>query len=605
MNIFCDFKKRITIVFLGLIFLMAVYSFISLNVNAEELHMDSEIGWVDYRVVPVNTQMDTLSPTRKMMRGARATDTGYYYSLLNDEEKQIYNAVMKASDSILKYGQIASSRDYVIVFENRDSSNIPNETLNRVRWALIYDHMDRVELSLSEICYTYSINTYDDGESDYKIYCYMRATGNYDFESLNAQVKNARNAFIQRLRLDNQKPYSELAIHDALMENITYDKVCALRTDRNAPYDIGHSIYGALCLNECVCDGYAQAFAYILDGIGIDCKVVVGSGNRDGVYVGHAWNIASLDGEWYEVDVTWDDQSEDDKHIFFNQTTTNFESPIKGVSHVRKYIGTDMPMANGTLYTYDYLCTDRNEEPNVNSDQNEEPNENTDQNEDSNVNSDQNEEPNVNSDQNEEPNVNTDQNEEPNANTDQNEGQIEESEGSNETTREDNGYNPTSSEPSASIDAGNEREDLNIGSIIISGDGRYMLSGKNEVTYISPINKKVKNVKIKKRINYKDKIYCVNAIGDNAFNGCKSLKNVSIPLGVTKIGKRCFYNCKNLNKISIRANNVKSVGSGSFKGIKENAKITVICKGKKMYDKVVKKLRKAGAKKAKYKFKKG
>ena len=50
---------------------------------------------------------------------------------------------------------------------------------------------------------------------------------------------------------------------------------------------------------------------------------------------------------------------------------------------------------------------------------------------------------------------------------------------------------------------------------------------------------------------------------------------------------------------------MKSIGAGSFKGINKKAKITIVCKNKKIYNKTVKKLKKAGAKKAKFKFKKG
>ena len=40
--------------------------------------------------------------------------------------------------------------------------------------------------------------------------------------------------------------------------------------------------------------------------------------------------------------------------------------------------------------------------------------------------------------------------------------------------------------------------------------------------------------------------YPVTAIGNEAFQFCRSPVNVNIPEGVTKIGKQAFYSCKNL-----------------------------------------------------------
>ena len=51
----------------------------------------------------------------------------------------------------------------------------------------------------------------------------------------------------------------------------------------------------------------------------------------------------------------------------------------------------------------------------------------------------------------------------------------------------------------------------------------------------------------------------VTKIGDNAFSGCESLKNVTIPYGVTSIGSYAFHNCKSLVSIQI-PDSVTSIG---------------------------------------------
>ncbi|WP_026494907.1 leucine-rich repeat protein [Butyrivibrio sp. WCD3002] len=81
--------------------------------------------------------------------------------------------------------------------------------------------------------------------------------------------------------------------------------------------------------------------------------------------------------------------------------------------------------------------------------------------------------------------------------------------------------------------------------------------------------------------------------------------SVLISAPIQKICAGAFTDCENLKKITINANDLKSVGAKSFKGISSKATITIICKDKKTYDNAVKMIKKAGAKNAKFKFKKG
>ena len=92
-----------------------------------------------------------------------------------------------------------------------------------------------------------------------------------------------------------------LKVHNYLVDNITYD------SSYMNP-EISHTLYGALINKTAVCDGYAKAFKYILDNIGISCVEVCGiAQNSSGTTESHAWNDVLLDGKWYAVDVTWDD----------------------------------------------------------------------------------------------------------------------------------------------------------------------------------------------------------------------------------------------------------------------------------------------------------
>ncbi len=111
----------------------------------------------------------------------------------------------------------------------------------------------------------------------------------------------------------------ELILHDALAEQITYVD------GTNA-----HNMYGALVEKKAVCEGYARAFQYLMYCSGTQCLMVEGMSVRPGGTKGesHAWNIVEIDGKYYHVDVTWDDQTGADVpvvHAFFNLTTALIE----------------------------------------------------------------------------------------------------------------------------------------------------------------------------------------------------------------------------------------------------------------------------------------
>ena len=98
----------------------------------------------------------------------------------------------------------------------------------------------------------------------------------------------------------------EMLLHDRLAKSITYDL--------NEKY--AHTAYGALVNGRAVCDGYTQALQYLLQRVGIQSFMVTGAGNGNG----HAWNIVRIDGKYYNVDLTWDDQESDTFHAYFNLT---------------------------------------------------------------------------------------------------------------------------------------------------------------------------------------------------------------------------------------------------------------------------------------------
>ena len=65
------------------------------------------------------------------------------------------------------------------------------------------------------------------------------------------------------------------------------------------------TIYGALVNGKALCEGYTKAFSYLCNLAGIENVIVTGATD-----VPHMWNMVKLGGNWYHVDVTWDDPSD-------------------------------------------------------------------------------------------------------------------------------------------------------------------------------------------------------------------------------------------------------------------------------------------------------
>ncbi len=105
-------------------------------------------------------------------------------------------------------------------------------------------------------------------------------------------------------------------VHDYLVLNCEYDEVNFdkwLAGDIEDVPETDHEAYGALVKKIAVCDGYASAFQIFMDELGVEGEYVEGYATDSSGEIGHAWNIVTLDGENYHIDVTWDDPVPDQK----------------------------------------------------------------------------------------------------------------------------------------------------------------------------------------------------------------------------------------------------------------------------------------------------
>lgn len=118
----------------------------------------------------------------------------------------------------------------------------------------------------------------------------------------------------------------EKYVHDALMGLVEYDVAAPMN----------QSAYSALVGGRSVCAGYARAFQYIMQELGVPCYYCTGYAGED-----HAWNIVKIDGVYQNVDVTWDD-TEEPTYNYFNKTDRELAA-----THRRTGLSVYLPACEG------------------------------------------------------------------------------------------------------------------------------------------------------------------------------------------------------------------------------------------------------------------
>lgn len=90
------------------------------------------------------------------------------------------------------------------------------------------------------------------------------------------------------------------AVNDYIVKIYKYDDT--LKSD---------NVYSALTTKTAVCQGYAMTAYKMFKILGIDCRII--NGYKDGI--SHAWNLVKVDGKWYHLDCTNNDNIVRDKYF--------------------------------------------------------------------------------------------------------------------------------------------------------------------------------------------------------------------------------------------------------------------------------------------------
>lgn len=117
-------------------------------------------------------------------------------------------------------------------------------------------------------------------------------------QAVQAAIENFKAAYIKDGMSDFEK---EMQIIQWIVAN------CEYRTDLE---NGSATAYGCIVNGYAQCAGYADAFLHTARACGLEVRYVANSS--------HAWNLIQLDGEWYHVDVTWEDPTGQNEYGFGN-----------------------------------------------------------------------------------------------------------------------------------------------------------------------------------------------------------------------------------------------------------------------------------------------
>ena len=273
----------------------------------------------------VENPIDQIEKTTNTNDYSNVQVDKYFYNQLDEKSRIIYRA-FESNKEQMKTGtyQIELGTSFSDVLSQSNGQEKLGEYYQSAIEAYTYDNAEVFYLSPRKM-YLNIETTTKGGDSTYNVYINSGSEANYLTEEFNSkqaidqaisQIEQVKNQILQNKTGNTFEDVK--MIHDYLVDTINYDSSLSKQNIYN--------IYGALVNRECVCEGYARAFKYLLDELDIPCVMIIGTAtNSQGETENHAWNYVQLNGAWYAVDTTWNDPvvvgggtaSEESKYKYF------------------------------------------------------------------------------------------------------------------------------------------------------------------------------------------------------------------------------------------------------------------------------------------------
>lgn len=251
--------------------------------------------------------------------GRKTIDHPYSYYTLNDRHQKIYDELVTAMldcESSIKFSYYDE-----VTFDDLFSI-----------YQLIYNDEYRLFYISPTIEYTQDKTT--------GFVTQMRLLYNYDADviaDMKAEIEEEAEKILSQITPDMSDYEIVKLFHDSVIISCKY----------SGEAENPNTIYGCLVDKEALCQAYSQTFTYLCHRVGIKTLVVLGVANEP-----HMWNIVEMGGDYYHIDLTWDDPDrsrnpDSVRYDYFGLT----DERIRELRQVDDY-EYEVPAANGTKYQY-------------------------------------------------------------------------------------------------------------------------------------------------------------------------------------------------------------------------------------------------------------
>lgn len=200
----------------------------------------------------------------------------YYYGLLNEEEKGIYQEIYQGM----------KDRSDEIYIHCGDA-----EQANRILGEVLRDYPDFFwcDGAVSSTSYEQG-----NGGEAYTVVSPEYNCSAEEREIRQQQIDEAAEGVLQGISMEASDYEKILYVYEYIVNSVEYDL--------EAPDN--QNIYSSLVGKRSVCAGYSKEAQYLLERLGVSAVYVTGTANGTD---SHAWNLVQCGGEYYHVDTTWGD----------------------------------------------------------------------------------------------------------------------------------------------------------------------------------------------------------------------------------------------------------------------------------------------------------
>ena len=289
---------------------------------ADPIEVDSVTMTVDASKVNVTTdgngQATEVKDTKPLLKSSFPSDSGIWtaisgvvdpavFAVLYDEPKFSWLVNTERTMGLAGYTSTGLpqefSTDEILAIWNNNSAHTKEYTGTVT--------IQSITFGMSEKGYKAATTEPANGETDFN------TANTEDLAVITTAINNAKTAIDAELTATSTPYETVKAIHDWICKTVKYADKNGDKFKNN--YRAYQTAYSALVSPyTTVCAGYAKSFKLLCDAYNIPCIVVSGTGgDTNNEKQPHAWNYVQLDGGWYAVDCTWDDQDTQTYYEYF------------------------------------------------------------------------------------------------------------------------------------------------------------------------------------------------------------------------------------------------------------------------------------------------